>query len=235
MNLLIPFSETGMCGRYSLVCIDDLGQRFRVHIPTFGLRSRFNIAPGTDVPVIVAGGTDRRCVSARWGLVPSWAKDPAIGRRLINARAETLTAKPAFGRLVARKRCLIPASGFYEWTPVGQGRIPYYIRMQDDCLFAFAGLYDDWHDPAGQTVTTCVIITTEPNEVVRPIHTRMPAILREGDEEHWLAAHPLPAAEIARMLAPYPADGMEAYPVSTAVNSPASEGEGLIRRGGGWW
>jgi putative SOS response-associated peptidase YedK len=224
-----------MCGRYSLVCVDDLGARFRVHIPTLGLRSRFNIAPGADVPVIVGDKPDRRCETMRWGLVPSWGKDPAMGRRLINARAETLTEKPAFRGLVAKKRCLIPASGFYEWTPAARGRIPHYIRMKGGCLFAFAGLYDAWHDAAGGALATCTVITVPPNEIVRPIHDRMPAILHQKDEDRWLSHEPLAAADLSGMLAPYPAIGMEAYPVSNAVNIPENEGENLIRRAEGWW
>ncbi len=222
-----------MCGRYSLVCIDDLGARFRVRVPAVGLEPRFNIAPGTDVPVVVAGGADRRMELMRWGLIPSRARDPSVGRRLINARAETLAEKPSFRALVRRRRCLIPASGFYEWAPAAGGRIPYHIRRKDGRLFAFAGLYDEWRDPAGIPVATCVIITTTPNDLLRPIHDRMPAILREADEERWLAPEALPAAVLGDVLAPCPADELEAYPVSTAVNNPENEGEGLIRRADG--
>ena len=224
-----------MCGRFALYAsAEELEDTFDIMLPG-PVTARYNIAPGQQILAVRRDAEGREATRLRWGLVPAWAKAPATGYRLINARSEGVTEKPAFRNAFRRRRCLIPASGFYEWTAIGQGRVPYYIRMKDDCLFAFAGLYDEWHDAAGPTVTTCAVITTEPNEVVRPIHDRMPAILREGDEEHWLSSQSLPAAEIAGILAPYPAKGMEAYPVSTAVNSTESEGERLIQRAGGWW
>jgi len=228
MSAIPPLKS--MCGRYSLTCIDDLGRRFRVFVPEIGLRSRFNVPPGSEMPVILPEGGEGRLSLMRWGLIPAWAKDPAIGRRLINARAETLTEKPSFRSLVRRKRCLVPATGFYEWNISGRGRIPYYIRMKDDCLCAFAGLYDEWQSPAGVLLKTYAIITTEPNDLIRPIHSRMPAILRREDEGRWLQPGPLTAEEIRTMLAPRPAEDLEAYPVSLEVNNPEHDGEHLTRR-----
>jgi len=223
-------SDRTMCGRYSLICIDDLGRRFRVHLPTIGLRSRFNVAPGAEMPVIMAEAGENHLIMMRWGLVPSWAKDPVIGRRLINARAETLAEKPSFRSLIRKKRCLVPVDGFYEWRRSSTGRIPYYIRRKDASLFGFAGLYDEWRDPAGSVLRTYTIITTGPNPLISPIHDRMPAIVREDDEAKWLGADPLPEPVIREILAPYPADALEAYPVPPDVNSPASEGGHLILR-----
>ena len=217
-----------MCGRYSLIGIDDLGNRFRVFNPSIGFRSHFNIAPGSMNPVIVQH--DRaEMVMMQWGLIPHWAKDIRTMQHPINARAEGLAEKPMFRGLLKDKRCLIPASGFYEWKKELKHKIPFYLHLKDEPVFAFAGLYDMWHNPAGEGYATYTIITTGPNELMAPIHNRMPAILRREDEDRWVSGEALSAADLTGILAPHPAGGMEAYPVSPLVNKPGNDDERLIR------
>jgi putative SOS response-associated peptidase YedK len=217
-----------MCGRYSLVCIDDMGSRFRVSNPSFGFRSHFNIAPGSMMPVIV-GRERNEAVMMTWGLVPHWVRDSKAARHLINARAETLAERPSFRSILKSRRCLVPASGFYEWKKDGAKKIPFYIRLRDEPVFAFAGLYDVWHTPAGEGYATYTIITTGPNDLVAPIHNRMPAILRREDEDRWVSSEALSAADLNAILAPYPHGGMEAYPVSPLVNNLNVDDERLIQ------
>jgi len=217
-----------MCGRYSLIGIDDLGNRFRVFNPSIGFRSHFNIAPGSMNPVIVQH--DRaEMVMMQWGLIPHWAKDIRTMQHPINARAEGLAEKPMFRGLLKDKRCLIPASGFYEWKKELKHKIPFYLHLKDEPVFAFAGLYDMWHTPAGEGYATYTIITTGPNDLMAPIHNRMPAILRREDEDHWVSGEALSAPDLNGILAPYPAGRMEAYPVSPLVNNPGNNDERLIR------
>jgi putative SOS response-associated peptidase YedK len=217
-----------MCGRYSLIGIDDLGNRFRVFNPSIGFRSHFNIAPGSMNPVIVQH--DRaEMVMMQWGLIPHWAKDIRTMQHPINARAEGLAEKPMFRGLLKDKRCLIPASGFYEWKKELKHKIPFYLHLKDEPVFAFAGLYDMWHNPAGEGYATYTIITTGPNELMAPIHNRMPAILRREDEDRWVSGDSLSAADLNGILAPYLAGRMEAYPVLPLVNNPGNNDERLIR------
>ncbi|MGA9621075.1 SOS response-associated peptidase [Methanoregula sp.] len=216
-----------MCGRYSLACIDDLCGRFRVLDPTIGFRSHFNIAPGSTNPVIVVHER-AEAVMMQWGLVPHWAKDITATHRPINARAESLAEKPMFRNLLKSQRCLVPASGFYEWKHVDGHKVPFYIHIKDDPVFGFAGLYDIWRNPAGTTLQTYTIITTAANDLMAPIHNRMPVILRQDDEIRWLSRDVIPDEEINRILAQYPADGMEAYPVSEQVNKPDVDEQKLI-------
>lgn len=216
-----------MCGRYSLICTDDLGNRFRVYEPTLGCRSRFNVAPSQTMPVVVMR-EKTELVPMEWGLVPHWAKDPGTARRPINARAETLAERPMFRGLIKHNRCLVPASGFYEWRKDGGRKTPYYLRLKGEEIFAFAGLYDVWHDADGSALATYTIVTTAANEIVAPIHDRMPVILMREDEERWIARDPPQQEELHDLLGQYPAREMEAYPVSTRVNSPVSDDPDLI-------
>lgn len=216
-----------MCGRYSLVCTDDLGNRFRVYEPTLGCRSRFNVAPSQTMPVVVEHD-HVELVLMEWGLIPHWAKDPKSSKHPINARAETLAERPMFRGLLKHNRCLIPASGFYEWKQDGPRKEPYYISLRESPLFAFAGLYDIWDDANGEAHPTFTIITTEANDLVAPIHNRMPVILRPEDEIRWLSPEPLAPGDREAILGQYPAGAMDAYPVSHRVNSPAVEDEQLI-------
>jgi putative SOS response-associated peptidase YedK len=164
-----------------------------------------------------------------WGLVPHGAGDRKEARHLINARAETLADKPSFRGLLESRRCLVPASGFYEWKKDGKRRTPFYIRLRGGPVFAFAGLYDVWHTPSGEGCATYTIITTAPNDLVAPLHNRMPAILRRENEDRWVSGGALSAADLTGILAPYPAGGMEAYPVLPLVNNPNVDDERLIR------
>ncbi|GJQ59302.1 MAG: hypothetical protein SCALA701_21030 [Candidatus Scalindua sp.] len=166
----------------------------------------------------------------KWGLVPFWAKDPKIGNRMINARAETLDKKPSFRHLLKSKRCLVPGSGFYEWKRVGKSKLPHYIKLKKREIFSFAGLYDIWRDGEGSELKTFTIITTEPNSTLRPIHDRMPVILRQECEEAWLGvgSPALNNDALMAMLRPYP-DDVDVYIVSNEVNSPTNDNPQLIR------
>ncbi len=218
-----------MCGRYSLICIDDLGNRFRVFNPMLGARSKFNIAPGTRQPVIVQEAGGRELVQMQWGLVSHRTKDLKTAHPIINARAETLAEKPSFASLLKTKRCLIPASGFFEWKHEGTKKIPFYMSVNDQPLFAFAGLYDEWHDPTGTLLATYTIITTEPNPLMATVHNRMPVILAQEHEERWLTGESQDSGQLKAMLAPYPAEKMALHPVSPLVNVPSADDERVIR------
>jgi putative SOS response-associated peptidase YedK len=217
-----------MCGRYSLVCIDDLGNRFRVHNPMIGARSHFNVSPASEMPVIVRKEEDEIALM-RWGLVPRWTRDLDTSQKPINARAETLAEKPVFRALLTTGRCLVPASGFYEWKKEGKRKVPFYFHLPESPLFAFAGLYDTWQGMDGQSVLTYTIITCGPNALVGEVHDRMPVILSRENEQRWLSHEPLAPQELAGILAPYPASAMEKTAVSDRVNNPAADDEGLIR------
>jgi putative SOS response-associated peptidase YedK len=218
-----------MCGRYSLACIDDLGARFRIFDPSLGFRSHFNIAPGSTNPVIVSRGREE-AVMMQWGLVPHWAKNLMTTNPPINARAESIAEKPMFRGLVSGQRCLVPASGFFEWKQEGTRKVPFYFHVKDESLFAFAGLYDIWQSPDGTHLATYTIITTAANALVAPVHDRMPVILAKDDESSWLYRGPLTPGEVHRILAPFPAEAMEAHPVSERVNNPAADDERVVER-----
>ena len=211
-----------MCGRFSLGATSRVGQLF--DLPTWPeTPPRYNIAPSQAVPAVIqARETGTREVRPfRWGLVPSWAKDPAIGNCMINARSETAASKPTFRTPLRERRCLILADGFYEWKREGSRKQPYYIKLQNDDPFAFAGLWDRWHPANGQPLETCTILTTTPNELVQKIHDRMPVILPPTVYNLWLDPTIHEVERLQGVLVPYAADEMVAYPVSTRVNSPA--------------
>ena len=221
-----------MCGRFTLYHTpDEVAERFEA-ADVLETEARYNIAPTQNVSVVTQNGT-RHLAEYHWGLIPSWAKDPAIGSKMINARAETLAEKPSFRTALARRRCLIPADGFYEWqaAPEGaSGKTPTYLHRTDSGLFAFAGLWDEWHAPDGSPLRSCTIITTTPNSVAAPIHNRMPVILRPEDEAFWLDPAVTNTSDLISLLAPYPADAMEAYPVSRRVNVPMADDQELVAR-----
>jgi len=187
-----------------------------------GYRPRYNIAPAQEVWVLVDDGT-RRIETFRWGLVPSWAKDPKIGNKLINARAETLFEKPSFRAAVKQRRCLVLADGFYEWRKSDKGKIPLYIRLRSKRPFGFAGLWESWTSPDGEALKTCAIITTQANELMKPIHERMPVIVPQEQRDLWLNSKIQNETELASVLQPYPSEEMETYEVSRLVNSPAND------------
>jgi putative SOS response-associated peptidase YedK len=217
-----------MCGRYTLRHQPgEIADRFGVD-PIIELAPpRFNIAPSQIVPVI-RQAEGREMVGCKWGLIPFWAKDPAIGNKLINAKAETLAEKPSFKNALAKRRCLIPADGFYEWQKKGKAPSqPLYIRRQDGGLFAFAGLWEEWKAPDGKRIQSFTIITTEPNELIAQFHHRMAVILKPEEEAFWLDMKNKPA-DLLPLLRPYDGDDMEAFPVSRAVNSPSVDNASLI-------
>jgi putative SOS response-associated peptidase YedK len=216
-----------MCGRYTLISsIETVAEHFHVD-PTLDAAPRYNIAPTQHV-VAVVKDQSMHLELMRWGLIPAWAKDESIGSRMINARAESLAEKPSFRNLLRSRRCLIVADGFYEWRAEGKSKTPMYITMQDDQPFAFAGLWDRWKNADGQFVQSCTIITTEPNELMAPIHNRMPAILRPAACEDWLHAEVRDAAVLTHWLKPYPAELMKARPVSKLVNNPGNETPAIL-------
>jgi len=198
-------------------------------------RPDWNVTPRRRVPVVREREPGRRVLEPmRWGLVPRWAKDPGIGDRLINARVESLTTKPAFRRAVARRRCLVPADGFYEWQPVpGRRRKqPWYFRARDGRPLAFAGLWEAWRPEGcseGPWLVTYVIITTDANRLMAPIHDRMPAILTPEHWASWLDVTEHDPARASALCGPAPDDLLECWPVSTEVNNPAHNGPELIR------
>ena len=206
-----------MCGRYSLTTpMEAIAQLFALDSRA-NLPARYNIAPTQDVPVVrVARDGRRELVQVRWGLVPAWAKDIKIGARMINARAETIATR--FKATFEQRRCLVVADGFYEWLKRPDGaKQPYHITLADKAAFAFAGLWESWRDPAGESLLSCSIITTEANALVAPIHGRMPVILAPADHAAWLAAPD------TSLLTPYSADAMAVTAVSTRVNNVAND------------
>jgi putative SOS response-associated peptidase YedK len=219
-----------MCGRFTLTLDPaQLMARFVLENAEFIAQPRFNIAP-TQTVAVVFDESPRTLSGARWGLVPSWARDIAFGSRMINARAETLDEKPSFRTLLRRRRCLVLADSFYEWRKNADGtKTPLRILLHDGAPFAMAGLWDIWKTPQGEPLRTCTVITTTPNELAAQIHDRMPAILARSAEAEWLdMAHDDPAY-LKSLLTPYPAAAMTAYPVSSRVNSVRNDGVELIR------
>ncbi len=219
-----------MCGRFTLIGQDQfLAREFGVSdIPL--LSPRYNIAPSQPVTAVRASsaGSGREIALLRWGLIPSWSKDPTIGNRLINARAETAQEKPSFRNAFRRHRCLIPASGFYEWQRQERGKQPFYIRMRDERLFAFAGLWERWEGPDEGAIETCTILTTAANAVLAPIHDRMPVIIPPTSYSQWLDPALRDGEPLASLLVPFPPDDMFAFPVSPRVNAPTVDDEGCI-------
>ena len=214
-----------MCGRYTLTLgpeeiIETIpGLTIPQDIPP-----RYNIAPTQPVAVVPNTG-ENRLDFYLWGLIPSWAKDPEIGNRMINARAETLTEKPTFRAAFRRRRCLILADGFYEWklVPGRKGKLPMYIQLASRKPFAFAGLWENWHSPDGSNILSCTIITTQPNTMMQEIHNRMPVILPASAYDLWLNRGEPDVKLLQEVLRPYPAEEMIAHPVSTVVNDPSND------------
>lgn len=220
-----------MCGRFALIVdASVLADVFEAE-PPLDLESRYNIAPTQTVPIIRRGSkSGREFASARWGLIPSWAKDAKMGARMINARAETVAEKPSFRSAVKSRRCLVPASGFYEWVKTDGAKQPHFIRFEDGRPFAFAGLWERWSPGDAGPVDTCTIITTTPNELMEELHNRMPVILPPTLFDEWLDPTPLAPERLTDILVPHSAEGMQAYPVNTYVNKPGNEGpECLVR------
>jgi putative SOS response-associated peptidase YedK len=214
-----------MCGRYSLTSDrKKLAQRFGADASGLELRPRYNLAPSDEAPVIVKG-EEKLVRMMRWGLVPSWAKDPSVGCKMINARAETLAERASFRKPLERSRCLVPADGFYEWPKreKGQARRPLRIVLKEGGMFGFAGLWDRWKKADGGILESFTIVTTQANELILPIHDRMPVVLRKEDEEFWLDPSVKDVGCLQSLLLPYDSYALKMYDVSPAVNSPRND------------
>ena len=221
-----------MCGRFTLT-VDpaELQDTFQwVNFGNAELTPRFNIAPSQPIAVIPNTG-ENKLDFFTWGLVPFWAKDPSIGNRMINARAETLSEKPSFKHAFKRRRCLILADGFFEWQkiPGEKVKMPIYIHLNDRKPFAFAGLWEEWNNPDGSQILSTTIITTSPNSLLNPIHNRMPVILPESAYEKWLTPGEINPSELNRLLQPFESDLMDTYPVSRLVNNPRNDQPACIQ------
>lgn len=215
-----------MCGRYVLktpakVLASHFGLDEAVEIVP-----RYNISPGTDIPVIRCSPEGKRVMHRlHWGLVPHWARDPAIGSKLSNARGETVAEKPSFREAFKRRRCLVPADGFYEWKAEGRIRQPYYFSMKSGEPFALGGVWESWRGPDGDILRTCCLITTGPNEIMLPVHDRMPVIVEPENYEAWLTEDPVDALALVKPLA---ADTMQTWEVGRRVNRSGEEGADLV-------
>ena len=220
-----------MCGRFTMASPGEaVAELFELPVVP-ELAPRWNIAPTQAVAAVradAAGG--RELVGLHWGLVPSWAKERAIGARMINARAETVAEKPAFRAALRARRCLIVADGFYEWQKAGARKQPWHIRMRDGRPFAFAGLWERWAAGPDEVLDSCTIVTTTPNGVVAPIHDRMPVILERGDYAAWLDPGQRDPARLQPLLRPHPDVAMEAWPVGLRVNNPANDDASCLGR-----
>lgn len=214
-----------MCGRFTLtVDTAQLQDTFPWVDVGQGVQPRYNIAPTQPIAVI-PNNSNNKLEYFLWGLIPSWAKDPEIGNRLINARAESLAEKPSFRTAYRRRRCLVLSNGFYEWRaePGRKTKIPMYIRLKSGKPFAFAGLWENWHSPDGSQILSATIITTTPNALMEPIHNRMPVILPASAYAQWLDPGERRPEELNQLLVPYPESELEAFPVSRLVNSPEND------------
>ena len=221
-----------MCGRYTLVAdLGDLARRFDFDGGGISHTPGYNIAPTESVLTVVDLG-GRRAAFMRWGLIPYWASDPKVGARMINARAETVAERPAFRDALRRRRCLVLADGYYEWQKTPAGKRPFRIVLKTGEPFAFAGLWETWKDPLGNAVTSCAIVTTAANELLTPIHDRMPVILPPEMEGLWLGPEALDPAVLSDILAPYPDEALDAYEVSRLVSHVRNTGPEVIARAG---
>lgn len=218
-----------MCGRFALKTpTKKLAAAFQVEeVPA--VEARFNIAPTQTILAVHQGLDGREAKWLKWGLVPSWAKDTSMAARLINARSETVQEKPSFREAFKKRRCIIPADGFYEWQRAGGKRLPFFFRMKDERPFGFAGLWERWQGADKELVESCTILTTEANEVLRPVHDRMPVILHPEDYKLWLDLDVRKHDLVKELLQPYPAEEMRAHRVSEEVNHTRNQGAGLIK------
>jgi len=211
-----------MCGRFTQrTTLENLAVEFGVEEINLSFSASYNMAPSQHVLAVVNDGVSQFTLF-RWGLIPHWAKDPSIGDKMINARAETITEKKSFRNAFRRSRCLIVADGFYEWKREGKRKTPVYIRLISGRPFGFAGLHESWMSPEYDLIESCTIITTGPNELIKPIHNRMPVIIARESRAAWLDSENQDTDSLRGMLKPYPFREMEAYEVSRFVNSPAN-------------
>jgi len=223
-----------MCGRFVLrASPEQLKSLFDLPEAPY-LEPRYNIAPTQPVGIvrIKPETAQREWALVLWGLIPSWAKDASIGQKMINARAETVAEKPSYRAAFKRRRCLVPASGFYEWKKGASGKTPHFITTADESPFAIAGLWETWQSPDGGELSTCTLLTTEANDLVSDLHDRMPVIIAPEDYAMWLGSGreetPEALASLRHLLRPYPDEKMQMWPVSTQVNNVRNEGAGCI-------
>ncbi|RKD73610.1 putative SOS response-associated peptidase YedK [Sinobaca qinghaiensis] len=216
-----------MCGRFTLYSsATAIEQETGVEIPD--ISPNYNVAPTQFVLTIASNQEQTKAGFLKWGLVPSWSKDPSVGHKMINARAETVDEKPSFKKLLERRRCLVVADSFYEWKKEGKEKQPYRIMLNEEQIFTFAGLWDRWEGEE-ETITSCTIITTEANELMQDLHHRMPVIIPKNRREAWL--HPNTSkTEVKAMLEPFESGQMTAYPVSRDVNSPKNNTPELLEK-----
>ena len=206
-----------MCGRFALsIPLSKIAEYFEA-LNRCDLTTSFNIAPTQDVACLINDG-EKKIVTFKWGLVPSWAKDPSIGYKMINARSETVAEKPSYRNALKKRRCIIVADGFYEWKHVDKIKTPYFIHLKDNIPFGFAGLYEHWEDTEGKVIDSCTIITTDANDLVKSIHNRMPVILDKEQANKWIDMK-LDSIEVLPYLTPYPPELMQMYEVSPLINS----------------
>ncbi len=213
-----------MCGRYRMTRADKLAQQFDIaeeELAAMEFTPRYNVAPGQFVAAVRQDTEKpvRHFANFKWGLVPFWAKDPNIGFKMINARSETITEKPAYREAFKHRRCLIPADGFYEWKKEGKAKQPFSFCMADDSIFAMAAIWERWKGPQGDLLESCSILTTAPNALLKDVHDRMPVILRPEDYDLWLDPGMKKVEALADLLKPFDARKMRRYPVGTRVNS----------------
>jgi putative SOS response-associated peptidase YedK len=222
-----------MCGRFTLhTPVSQIREAFSLeHTEPLGLEPRYNIAPSQQIPIIRDTETSREMVMAQWGLIPNWSKESKTKYSTINARVESVAEKPTYRTPFKRRRCLIPADGFYEWKVVNGNKIPHHIRMRDGCVFAFAGLWDHWGGE-NDSIESCTIIVMPANEVMKPIHERMPAIIAPAHYDLWLDSRVTDKQEIMQYLNSAPSSQLTAYPVSTWVNSSRNDNERCIKHAG---
>jgi putative SOS response-associated peptidase YedK len=220
-----------MCGRYAITTAPESIRKLFGYGEQPNFPPRYNIAPTQPIPIVRLEHGARGFALVRWGLMPSWVKDPKAFSLVINARADNVLEKPAFRNAMRYRRCLIPADGFYEWRAMGAGpKQPYYIRAKDGAPFAFAGLWESWMGPNGEEMETAAIVTTGANATLKPIHDRMPVILTPEAFEAWLDTRNVDAEMAAALLTPAADEMLEAYPISTAVNRVANDDASLIAR-----
>jgi putative SOS response-associated peptidase YedK len=216
-----------MCGRYTLrTPIDVLAEGFEIQEYPSSITPNYNVAPTQEVAVVVEEDEKRKLEMFHWGLIPSWAKDPSKGNKMINARAETVSEKPSFRSAFKKRRCLILADGFYEWQKTDDGKQPYHVKMEDGSPFVFAGLWEIWKDE--EEIRSYTIITTEANDLMGEIHHRMPVILPPEDYDMWLDPDFDEKESLVSLLKPYPSDKMQAYIVSRRVNKPSNNEPSVV-------
>ncbi len=218
-----------MCGRYGFIpkSKKDFEDRFAVEPVKFAIKPHYNVAPGQIMPVVIRQSPNQAQLM-KWGLVPYWAKDVSIGYKMINARAESITTKPSFRKAFAKQRCLVPASGFFEWQKTTAAKQPYFIKFTNDEMLAFAGIFDVSTDAEGKELRTFSIITTQANRTLKPIHNRMPVILNKKDESDWLDQN-TPVSILKQLLRPFPDDQLIAYEVSPLVNNPENDTRDILQ------